>query len=68
MPVEYNWVPDYEDPARMKREGRRGEFFLPFTVNTHGYSLVLIHYSSFYSAKVFWKCNHQTDYKESDPS
>uniref|UniRef100_A0A8C2IFV9 Connector enhancer of kinase suppressor of Ras 2a n=1 Tax=Cyprinus carpio TaxID=7962 RepID=A0A8C2IFV9_CYPCA len=23
MPVEYNWVPDYEDPARMKREGRR---------------------------------------------
>uniref|UniRef100_A0A672T2U1 Connector enhancer of kinase suppressor of Ras 2 n=1 Tax=Sinocyclocheilus grahami TaxID=75366 RepID=A0A672T2U1_SINGR len=25
MPVEYNWVPDYEDPARMKREGRRGE-------------------------------------------
>uniref|UniRef100_A0A8C2CDN6 Connector enhancer of kinase suppressor of Ras 2a n=1 Tax=Cyprinus carpio TaxID=7962 RepID=A0A8C2CDN6_CYPCA len=26
MPVEYNWVPDYEDPARMKREGRRGEF------------------------------------------
>ncbi len=26
MPVEYNWVPGYEDPARMKREGRRGEF------------------------------------------
>uniref|UniRef100_A0A4W4HAU0 Connector enhancer of kinase suppressor of Ras 2a n=1 Tax=Electrophorus electricus TaxID=8005 RepID=A0A4W4HAU0_ELEEL len=26
MPVEYSWVPDYEDPARLKREGRRGEY------------------------------------------
>jgi len=69
MPVEYNWVPDYEDPARMKREGRRGEgFFLSVTENTHGYSLVFIHHSPFYSAKVLWKCNHQTDYKESGPS
>ncbi|KAK3541471.1 hypothetical protein QTP86_026268, partial [Hemibagrus guttatus] len=25
MPVEYKWVPDYEDPARLKREGRRAE-------------------------------------------
>lgn len=30
MPVEYNWVPDYEDPARMKREGRRGKVFCQF--------------------------------------
>lgn len=47
MPVEYNWVPDYEDPARMKREGRRGEVFLSVTVNTHGYSPVFIYYSPF---------------------
>src|SRR4029434_983865 len=26
MPVEYNWVPDYEDPAKLKREGRRGAY------------------------------------------
>uniref|UniRef100_A0A8C9WC88 Connector enhancer of kinase suppressor of Ras 2 n=1 Tax=Scleropages formosus TaxID=113540 RepID=A0A8C9WC88_SCLFO len=26
MPVECNWVTDYEDPAKMKREGRRGEY------------------------------------------
>lgn len=32
MPVEYNWVPEYEDPARLKREGRRGEFVLEFLV------------------------------------
>lgn len=42
MPVEYNWVPDYEDPARMKREGRRGEVFTVVTVTTHGYFLVYI--------------------------
>ncbi|XP_058886745.1 connector enhancer of kinase suppressor of ras 2-like isoform X2 [Acipenser ruthenus] len=23
MPVEYNWVGDYEDPSKLKREGRR---------------------------------------------
>ncbi|XP_036376765.1 connector enhancer of kinase suppressor of ras 2 [Megalops cyprinoides] len=23
MPVEYNWVGDYEDPAKLRREGRR---------------------------------------------
>jgi len=53
MPVEYNWVPDYEDPARMKREGRRGEvfFFLSVTENTQGYSLVFIHYSPFLLCK-----------------
>jgi hypothetical protein len=26
MPVEYNWVGDYEDPAKLKRESRRGEW------------------------------------------
>ncbi|XP_058621101.1 connector enhancer of kinase suppressor of ras 2 isoform X11 [Onychostoma macrolepis] len=30
MPVEYNWVPDYEDPARMKREGRRENSLLRY--------------------------------------
>uniref|UniRef100_A0A9J8ATS4 Connector enhancer of kinase suppressor of Ras 2 n=1 Tax=Cyprinus carpio carpio TaxID=630221 RepID=A0A9J8ATS4_CYPCA len=30
MPVEYNWVPDYEDPARMKREGRRENSMLRY--------------------------------------
>ncbi|XP_042608359.1 connector enhancer of kinase suppressor of ras 2-like isoform X12 [Cyprinus carpio] len=30
MPVEYNWVPDYEDPARMKREGRRENTLLRY--------------------------------------
>ncbi|XP_016309404.1 connector enhancer of kinase suppressor of ras 2-like isoform X11 [Sinocyclocheilus anshuiensis] len=30
MPVEYNWVPDYEDPARMKREGRRENSLLQY--------------------------------------
>jgi len=24
MPVEYNWVGDYEDPAKLKKEIRRG--------------------------------------------
>lgn len=26
MPVEYNWVGDNEDPAKLKRESRRGEW------------------------------------------
>lgn len=26
MPVEYNWVGDYEDSAKLKRESRRGEW------------------------------------------
>ncbi|XP_049318813.1 connector enhancer of kinase suppressor of ras 2 isoform X4 [Astyanax mexicanus] len=30
MPVEYNWVPDYEDPARLKREGRRENSMLRY--------------------------------------
>ncbi|XP_059380796.1 connector enhancer of kinase suppressor of ras 2-like isoform X10 [Carassius carassius] len=30
MPVEYNWVPEYEDPARMKREGRRENTLLRY--------------------------------------
>uniref|UniRef100_A0A672Q335 Connector enhancer of kinase suppressor of Ras 2 n=1 Tax=Sinocyclocheilus grahami TaxID=75366 RepID=A0A672Q335_SINGR len=30
MPVEYNWVPEYEDPARMKREGRRENSLLRY--------------------------------------
>ncbi|XP_051543079.1 connector enhancer of kinase suppressor of ras 2-like isoform X8 [Myxocyprinus asiaticus] len=30
MPVEYNWVPDYEDPARLKREGRRENSLLRY--------------------------------------
>ncbi|KAF7691581.1 connector enhancer of kinase suppressor of ras 2 isoform X2 [Silurus meridionalis] len=30
MPVEYNWVPDYEDPARIKREGRRDNSMLRY--------------------------------------
>ncbi|XP_026093712.1 connector enhancer of kinase suppressor of ras 2-like isoform X11 [Carassius auratus] len=30
MPAEYNWVPDYEDPARMKREGRRENSLLRY--------------------------------------
>ncbi|KAM9436372.1 connector enhancer of kinase suppressor of ras 2 isoform 3-T3 [Clarias gariepinus] len=30
MPVEYNWVPDYEDPARLKREGRRDNSMLRY--------------------------------------
>uniref|UniRef100_W5KL11 Connector enhancer of kinase suppressor of Ras 2 n=1 Tax=Astyanax mexicanus TaxID=7994 RepID=W5KL11_ASTMX len=30
MPVEYNWVPDYEDPARPKREGRRENSMLRY--------------------------------------
>ncbi|XP_062841455.1 connector enhancer of kinase suppressor of ras 2 [Trichomycterus rosablanca] len=30
MPVEYNWVPDYEDPARLKREGRRDNSVLRY--------------------------------------
>lgn len=25
MPVEYNWVGDYEDPNKMKRDSRRGK-------------------------------------------
>lgn len=25
MPVECNWVGDYEDPAKLNRESRRGE-------------------------------------------
>ncbi|XP_056594464.1 connector enhancer of kinase suppressor of ras 2 isoform X10 [Triplophysa dalaica] len=30
MPVEYNWVPEYEDPARLKREGRRENSLLRY--------------------------------------
>ncbi|XP_067291230.1 connector enhancer of kinase suppressor of ras 2 isoform X9 [Pseudorasbora parva] len=30
MPVEYNWVPDYEDPGRLKREGRRENSLLRY--------------------------------------
>ncbi|XP_068073320.1 connector enhancer of kinase suppressor of ras 2 isoform X23 [Danio rerio] len=30
MPVEYNWVPDYEDPARVKRDGRRENSLLRY--------------------------------------
>ncbi|XP_035381926.1 connector enhancer of kinase suppressor of ras 2 isoform X3 [Electrophorus electricus] len=30
MPVEYSWVPDYEDPARLKREGRRDNSMLRY--------------------------------------
>ncbi|XP_030624516.1 connector enhancer of kinase suppressor of ras 2 [Chanos chanos] len=30
MPVEYNWVADYEDPARLKREGRRENSLLRY--------------------------------------
>lgn len=26
MPVECNWVGDYEDPAKLNRENRRGEW------------------------------------------
>lgn len=26
MPVEYNWVGDYEDPAKLKKEIRRGVY------------------------------------------
>jgi len=51
MPVEYNWVPDYEDPARMKREGRRGEFF--FFVSYRKYSWL---FSCFYSSFSFLLC------------
>lgn len=25
MPVEYNWVGDYEDPSKIKRDSRRGK-------------------------------------------
>nr|XP_015196987.1 PREDICTED: connector enhancer of kinase suppressor of ras 2 isoform X2 [Lepisosteus oculatus] len=30
MPVEYNWVGDYEDPSKMKREGRRENSLLRY--------------------------------------
>ncbi|XP_048867326.1 connector enhancer of kinase suppressor of ras 2-like isoform X2 [Brienomyrus brachyistius] len=30
MPVEYSWVPDYEDPAKLKREGRRENSMLRY--------------------------------------
>lgn len=26
MPVEYNWVGDYEDPNKIKRDSRRGKW------------------------------------------
>ncbi|TRZ00023.1 hypothetical protein DNTS_033972 [Danionella cerebrum] len=32
MPVEYNWVPDYEDPGRLKRDGRRGYQQQPLSI------------------------------------
>ncbi|XP_066555126.1 connector enhancer of kinase suppressor of ras 2 isoform X3 [Amia ocellicauda] len=30
MPVEYNWVGDYEDPSKLKREGRRENSLLRY--------------------------------------
>ncbi|XP_041923625.1 LOW QUALITY PROTEIN: connector enhancer of kinase suppressor of ras 2 [Alosa sapidissima] len=36
MPVEYNWVPDYEDPAKLKREGRRENTLLRYVGEDKG--------------------------------
>nr|XP_033804405.1 connector enhancer of kinase suppressor of ras 2 isoform X3 [Geotrypetes seraphini] len=33
MPVEYNWVGDYEDPSKMKRDGRRESSLLRYMSN-----------------------------------
>ncbi|XP_069617582.1 connector enhancer of kinase suppressor of ras 2 isoform X6 [Ranitomeya imitator] len=33
MPVEYNWVGDYDDPSKMKRDGRRESSLLRYMSN-----------------------------------
>ncbi|XP_063062417.1 connector enhancer of kinase suppressor of ras 2 [Engraulis encrasicolus] len=36
MPVEYSWVPDYEDPAKLKRDGRRDNSLLRYVGEEKG--------------------------------
>lgn len=36
MPVEYNWVGDNEDLAKLKRESRRGEWEAAGEINRKG--------------------------------
>lgn len=42
MPVEYNWVGDYEDPAKLKKEIRRGTVCVCVWVTEREWDVVFI--------------------------